>query len=92
MNFEEMVQRTVNAEAKAGLRSCTMVQDSKICCSKDYHPFNNTASKVQTQGTIAKDSLCPEKPKAKETKSVRANAVEPFKLAKKKNKQNKLKH
>ena len=27
MDFEEMMQRAVNAEAKAGLRSSTMVQE-----------------------------------------------------------------
>ena len=30
IEFEEMVQRVVNAEAKAGLRSSAMVRDSNI--------------------------------------------------------------
>ena len=48
MDFEEMVQRTVNVEAKTGLRSSAMVQDSDIYCLKDHRPSNSTASKVQT--------------------------------------------
>ena len=48
INFEEMVQRTVNAEAKAGLKSSAMVQDSDIYCPRGYRPSNSTASKVQT--------------------------------------------
>ena len=48
MNFKEMVQKTVNVEAKAGLKSRTIVQDSDICYPRGYYPFNNTASKVQT--------------------------------------------
>ena len=32
IDFEEMVQKAVNAEAKAGLRSSAMVQDSDIHC------------------------------------------------------------
>ena len=63
MDFEEMGQRTVNAEAKAGLRASTMVQDSDIRCPRGYRPSNSTAAKVQTQGT--KDSH-PEEPKVKE--------------------------
>ena len=31
-NFEEMVQRAVNLEAKVGLRSIIMVRDSDIYC------------------------------------------------------------
>ena len=46
MDFEEMVQRAVNAEAKAGLRSSTMVRDSDIRCPKDHRPSNSTVAKV----------------------------------------------
>ena len=48
IDFEEMVQRAVNAEAKAGLRSSAMVRDSDIRCPQGHRPSNNTASKVQT--------------------------------------------
>ena len=65
MEFEEIVQRAVNAEAKAGLKSSTMVRDSDIHCPRGHRPSNSTAAKVQTQGT--KDSY-PEEPKVKETR------------------------
>ena len=64
-DFEEMVQRAVNAEVKASLRSSTMVRDSDIRCPRDHHPSNSTALKVQTQGTTAKDSSRLEEPKTK---------------------------
>ena len=46
VNFEEMVQRAVNAEAKAGLRSIIMVEISNIYCPQSHCPFNNTTSKM----------------------------------------------
>ena len=67
MDFEEMVQRAVNAKSKAGPRSNTMVRNSDICCPRGHRPFNSTASKVQTQGITTKDSH-PEEPKVKETR------------------------
>ena len=76
MNFEEIVQRAVNAKAKTGLRSSTMVWDLDIRCPKDHCPCNSTASKVQTQETTAKDFFRPKEPKSKDTKAVRADAVE----------------
>ena len=48
MNFEEMVQKAVNAEVKAGLQSSTIVQDLDIRYPKGHCPSNSTASKVQT--------------------------------------------
>ena len=68
MNFEEMIQRVINAKAKAGLRSSTIVWDLNIHCPKGNCFSNSTASKVQTQRTIAKDAH-PEKTKIKEAKS-----------------------
>ena len=56
IDFEEMVQRAVNAEAKAGLRSSAIVRDSDIRCPRGHRPSNSTVSKVQTQETTAKDS------------------------------------
>ena len=48
MDIKEMVQRAVNVEAKAGLRSSAIVQNSDIRCPRGHHPSNNIASKVQT--------------------------------------------
>ena len=67
MNFEEMVQRTVNAKANTGLRSSTMIQDLDIRCPKGHYSSNSTALKVQTQGTTAKNSYSKE-PKIKEVR------------------------
>ena len=83
MNFEEIVQRAVNTEAKAGLKSSIMVQDLDIRCLRNYRIFNSSASKVQTQETIAKNSSSPKKPKTKETKSVRTDVAEPLEQDKK---------
>ena len=76
MNFEEMMQRAVNVEAKAGLKSSTMTQDLDIRCSRVHRPSKSTALKVQTKATTTKDFSHPEKPKAKEIKSVHADAAE----------------
>ena len=67
MEFEEMVQRAVNAEAKAGLRSSTMVRDSDARCTRGYHPSSSPALKVQTQGITGKESK-PEEFRPKEAK------------------------
>ena len=90
VNFEEMVQRAVNAEAKAGLRSTTMVRDSDIRCPRGHRPSNNTTSKMQIQGTAVKDSSRSKEPKTKDPKSVppRNDPAEP---AKKEDKQKRLK-
>ena len=48
IDFEEMVQRAVNAKAKAGLRSSTMDRDLDTCCPRGHRLFHNTSSKVQT--------------------------------------------
>ena len=86
VNFEEMMQKAVKAKTKAGLRSSTMVQDSDIRCPKGHCLSNNTTSKMQIQGIIAKDFSCPKEPKAKEINSVRVNVVELFELTKKEDK------
>ena len=69
MNFEEMVQRRVNAKAKLGLRSSTMVQDSDIRCSWGHYPSHNTSSNLQIQGTTAK------KPRIEESKPKEAKLI-----------------
>ena len=87
MNFKEIVQRAVNAKAKAGLKSSTMVQDLDICYLRGYRSSNSTALKVQTQKTITKD-FHPEKPKVKKTRPTLswAKASKPSKQARKKRK------
>ena len=85
MDFKEMIQKTVNAESKAGLRSSTMVRDSDICYPRGHRPSNNTAAKVQTQGT--KNSY-PEEPKVKEVRPTpsRTEASKPSEQARKEKK------
>ena len=50
-----MVQKAVNTEVKAGLRSSIMVRKSDARCPRGHCPSHNTSSKVQTQGIIAKE-------------------------------------
>ena len=85
-----MVQKAVNAEAKAGLRSTIMVRDLDIRCPRSHRPSNNTASKMQIQGIAAKDFSRSKKPKSKDPKSVPPcdNPAEP---AKKEDKQKRFK-
>ena len=90
VNFEEIVQKAINVEAKAGIRSTIIVWDSDICCSQGHCSSNNTALKLQTKGITAKDSSRPEEPKTKDLKSVppRDNTAQP---AKKEDKQKRFK-
>ena len=88
MDFEEIVQRAVNAKAKAGRRSSTMVRESDARCPKGRHPSHNTSSKVQTQGTTAKEPHT-EEPRPKEAKPTngknparpRSDSAEPEKIS-----------
>ena len=88
MNFKEMVQRAGNAEAKAGLRSSTMVRDSDVRCLRGYRPSHNTSSKVQTQGSSHKNSPRTKESKNKDPKLAlpRGNTAEPAKKEDKKKK------
>ena len=61
-----MVQKTVNEEAKASLRSSTIVQDLDACCPRGHRPSLNTSTKVQTQGS--KDLFRPKETKLKDPK------------------------
>ena len=90
MNFEEIVQKAVNAKAKAGLRSSIMVWDPDICCPKSHCSFNITASKVQTQKITAKDSH-PKELKIKEARLTLswAEVSKPFEQACKEKKKKK---
>ena len=84
-----MVQKAVNAEAKAGLRSSTMVWDPDIHYPRGYQPSNSTVLKIQTQGTTTKDSQ-PEEPKVKEIRPI-LSRVEASKLSKQARKEKKKK-
>ena len=70
MNFEKMVQIAVNAKAKAGLRSSTMVRELDARCPRGHHPSHNTSSKVHTQGTTAKE------PRTEESRSKEAKLTD----------------
>ena len=76
INFKEMVQRAVNAEAKAGLRSSTMVWESDTCCPRGHRPSYNISSKMQTQETTAK-KLRTEESRPKEAKQADGKAPVP---------------
>ena len=56
MNLEEMVQRVVNAEVKAGLRSSLIIRELDARYLRGHRPSHNNFLKVQTQGTTAKKS------------------------------------
>ena len=63
-----MVQKAINAKAKAGLRSNTMVWDSDACCSRGHRLSHNTFLKMQSQGSNIKDFSRSKKPKPKDSK------------------------
>ena len=86
-----MIQKTVNIEVKTSLKSIIMVRDSDICYSQGYYPSNNIALKMKTQGIFVKDFSRSEKSKIKDPKfvSLYNNITE---LAKKANKQKKIKY
>ena len=90
MDFEEIVQRAVNTEAKVGLRSSTMIRDSNARCARGHRPSHNTSSKVQTKGSSHKNSPRFEEPKSKDPKPALShdNAAE---LAKKEDRKDKKK-
>ena len=90
IDFKEMMQRGINAEAKAGLRSSTMVQNSDTHCPRGHRPSHNTSSKVQTQGS--KNSFRSEELETKDPKPAPShnNAAELAKKEHKKKKKKKL--
>ena len=88
MDFEEMMQRAVNVEAKAGLRSSTMVRDLDAHCLRGHRSSHNTSSKVQTQGSKDFSRSKELKPKDPKPALLRDNVAEP---AKKENKKEKKK-
>ena len=93
MDFEEMVQRAVNAEAKAGLRSSTMVRELDARCPRGHRPSHHTSSKVQTQGSTAKKPHSKEpKPKDPKPALLYDNAAEPAKKKDRKGKKKRLRN
>ena len=92
MDFEEMMQRAVNAKAKAGLRASTMVRESDARCPRGHRPSHNTSSKAQNQGCSHKDSPCSKEPKPKDSKLApsRDDAAEPAKKEDRKDTKKKL--
>ena len=89
-----MVQKTVNAEAKAGLKSSTMVRESDACCPKGHRLSLNTFSKVQTQGSSYKDSPHSKKSKPKDPKPApsRDDMAKPVKTEDRKEKKKRLRN
>ena len=85
-----MVQRAVNAKAKANLKLSTMVLDLDAYCLKGYCLFYNTSLKMQIQGFNNKNSFHTKKLKAKNLKSAlpRTNIAESLEQSKK-NRRNK---
>ena len=70
MDFEKMVQRVINVEAKVGLKSSIMVQELDIRCFRGHRPSHNTSSKMQTQRTTVK------KPRTKEFRRKKAKSTD----------------
>ena len=90
-NFEEMVQKAVNVEAKAGLRFSTMVWKSDARCPRGHRP---SSSKVQTQDSSYKDSCRSKKFKPKDSKPAPScdDVAEPAKKEDKKKKKKRLRN
>ena len=49
------MQRAINVEAKAGLKTSTIVWNLDVYCFKDQRPFYNTSLKMQIQETTVKE-------------------------------------
>ena len=90
-SFEEMVQRAVNVEAKAGLRSSTMVRDSDAHYFKGHCPSYNISSKVQSQGSNNKDFSRSKEPKFKNSKPAPSRNDAAIESAKKEDRKDKKK-
>ena len=68
MNIEGMIQKAINAEAKVGLRSSNIIWDLDARYPWGHRLSHNTSSKMQTQGTSAKEPRTKES-RPKEIKS-----------------------
>lgn len=67
-SFQEMIQKVINAKAKADLKPSAIVWELDACYSKGHCLFYNTFSKIQTQYLTTKKSK-PEKYKPKKSKT-----------------------
>ena len=84
----EIVQKIVNVEVRASLRSSIMVRDSDAHYSRRHRLSYNTFSKMQTQSSNYKDLPCSKESKSKDPKSAPPcnNMAEPAKKEGKKKK------
>ena len=55
-SFKEIVQKAVNIEAKADLKSSIMVRHIDSCCPRSHCLSQNISIKVQIQGLTVKKS------------------------------------
>ena len=92
MNFEEMVQKAVNAKVKTGLRSSTTVRDLDTCCPRGHRLFHNTFWKMQIQRS--KHFSCFNKSKPKDLKPALShnNVAVPAKKEDKKDKKKRFRN
>ena len=71
-----MVQRLVNVEAKAGLKSNIIIQNADFRNPRGYCPSQNIFIKVQTQGLTAK-KFKPKEFKSKDLKPTNKKTLAP---------------
>ena len=71
-----MVQKAVNAKAKAGLKSSIIIRDADFCYYRGYCLSQNTSTKVQTQGSTAKESK-PKESRPKDSKPTNGKTPAP---------------
>ena len=65
-SFEELVQKAVDAEAKAALRPCSYIRNTNQYCLQSSHPAHSTTAKIPLQGHQIKDSQVKELKKPQE--------------------------
>ena len=76
-----MVQKVVNAETKADLKSRIMIRNADSCCPRGYCPSQNIFIKVQTQGSIAKE-FKPKESRPKDLKPANGKTLAPPRINK----------
>ena len=77
-SFEEIVQKAVNAEAKARLRLIIMIRDLDARYPRDQRLSHNTFFRVQTQGSNYKNSPHIDKFRPKKAKQASGKITTPF--------------
>ena len=48
-SFKKIVQKVINAKAKAGLKSNAIAQDLDVCCPRNHCYFYTTLAKIYIQ-------------------------------------------